>query len=306
MSKKITLRCHHDADGIVTAYFTSFGVDNAEIEIWDGDFGDTTGLKPGDYMLDMRPIQNMEGLICIDHHLPHIENRKYTLISDVVPASLIAYNLYKENIPKSEHWKLSIGLVGDGAGHLIPPNIFKQCPELLTPIKTGAYSRYGRWSISQQPTYRLLSSAINSLLRTRRFDKALRELKYSKSPMSLIHSLDIKAAKAEIRTEFDNIMKECDIFEFPNLSVILFYSDLRMSGYLATKLLESVGTPAILAINRKTNKGSLRGDLALYWQDKLSKLSQYIEISGHPGFMGATLKANADAFIEELTKLLIV
>jgi len=195
MSKKITLRCHHDADGIVTAYFTSFGVDNAEIEIWDGDFGDTTGLKPGDYMLDMRPIQNMEGLICIDHHLPHIENRKYTLISDVVPASLIAYNLYKE---------------------------------------------------------------------------------------------------------------ECDIFEFPNLSVILFYSDLRMSGYLATKLLESVGTPAILAINRKTNKGSLRGDLALYWQDKLSKLSQYIEISGHPGFMGATLKANADAFIEELTKLLIV
>ena len=75
------IRAHHDADGIISAYFLAYGIKDPKIELWDGKFGDTTGLKKGDWMVDMRPLQNMEGLNCIDHHLPHREDRKYELIS---------------------------------------------------------------------------------------------------------------------------------------------------------------------------------------------------------------------------------
>ena len=89
------IRFHHDADGITTAYLSSFGIKGSVLDGWDGKFGDTTGLKAGDWMVDMRPMQNMEGLNVIDHHTPHREDRKYNAILDEVPASLIAYRKLK-------------------------------------------------------------------------------------------------------------------------------------------------------------------------------------------------------------------
>ena len=91
-----TIRAHHDADGITSAYFTSFGVKDSKIELWDGEFGDVTGLKKGDWMCDMRPNKDLKGLTVIDHHLPHMEEHEYELFGEDVPASLIAFNKFKE------------------------------------------------------------------------------------------------------------------------------------------------------------------------------------------------------------------
>ena len=95
------IRNHHDADGITAGYFAAYGYPKHKLEIWDGAFGDTTGMKKGDVMCDMRPIQNLADIIVYDHHLPHREDHKYKLISsEDMPASYITWNEFKDNIPK--------------------------------------------------------------------------------------------------------------------------------------------------------------------------------------------------------------
>jgi len=299
----VTIRCHHDADGITTGYFTAYGVPGAKLEIWDGKFGDTTGLKEGDYMVDMRPIQNMKGLNVIDHHGPHREDRKYNLIIDEVPASLIAWREFKDDIPKAEWWKLAIGLMGDGQPELIPTEVFDSCPQLLTKIKTSSYSSYGKWKIGYYPVYKLLSSYVNSFLRIGKHDDAINLISYSQSPINILHSSKAIVAKIEVKKDFENIVKTCDSYQFENLAVFIFNSDFRMTGYVASALQDSVEGKPIIAINRKDGSGSLRGDLAYYWRDKLKHL-EYITVDGHPGFCGLTCTANPDTFIEDLIKLL--
>jgi hypothetical protein len=297
------IRYHHDADGITTAYLASYGIKNAKLEGWDGKFGDTTGLKSGDWMVDMRPMQNMEGLNVIDHHLPHREDRKYNLISDEVPASLIAFNKYKEDIPKSEWWKVAIGVMGDGQPELIPPEVFNQCPQLLTRVKTSSYQSYGKWKISYYPTYKLLSSYVNSFLRKRDFENALNLIQYSQQPSNILHSVKAQMAKLDVRKEFENIIKTCDSYDFADISVFIFQSDYRMTGYIASAMQGSLDGKTVMAINRKDGSGSLRGELAYYFRDKLDSLD-YLLIDGHPGFCGVTVTSNPDNLIEDLVKLL--
>jgi len=294
----IRLRVHHDADGLISGYLASYGVKDSQLEIWDGKFGDTTGLKPGDYMLDMRPIQNMEGLTVIDHHLPHREDRKYTLISDDVPASLISWRLFKDKIPKGEWWKTTIGIVGDGQPELIPTEIFETTPELLSKVKTSSYQTYGKWRINYYPTYKLVSSYVNALLRKGEFQEAINLVKYAQKPFNIIHSNKAKQAKADIQNEFQRIIKEADSYELDNLAIVIFTSEFRLTGYVASVIQEVLGKTTI-AINRKDGSGSLRGDLATYWRDKLRHLD-YLEVDGHPGFMGLTITINPDTLVEDI------
>lgn len=298
-----TIRFHHDGDGIIAGYFTAYGVKNPKLEGWDGAFGDCTGLKKGDYMVDMRPMQNMEGLNVIDHHLPHREDRKYNLISDTVPASLIAWREYKEKIPKGEWWKLAIGLMGDGQPELIPTEVYETCPELLTEIKTSAYKSYGKWNLGSYPIYKLLSSNVNSLLRKSNFTEALNLVKYSENPHNILHSLKAKAAKRDVSMEFESIIKNSDMYNFPLLALFVFQSDYRMSGYVASAMQSSLSGKTVMAINRKTGSGSLRGDLACYWRDKLKHLD-YLICDGHPGFMGMSITSNPDNLVEDILKVI--
>ena len=74
------IRGHHDADGITSSYFTSYHLEGrCKIELWDGQFGDSTGLKKGDWMCDMHPTEDFEGTV-LDHHGPYTLNHKYKLI----------------------------------------------------------------------------------------------------------------------------------------------------------------------------------------------------------------------------------
>jgi len=296
------IRCHHDADGIIAAYFTSFGVKGSQIELWDGKFGDTTGLKKGDYMCDMRPMQNMEGITVIDHHLPHREDHKYELISDEVPASLIAWRTYKDDIPKSRWWLVAVGLMGDGQPELIPTEVFEECPELLKKVKTSAYSSYGNWKIGYYPIYKLLSSYVNAFLRKHDFTEALNLVQYSERPSHFISSIKAQSAKREVKMEFERIVKSAQSYEFDDLAIFIFSSEFRMSGYVASSLQSAVSGKTIIAINRNTGSGSLRGDLAYYWRDKLKHL-EYLIIDGHPGFCGLTINTNPDTLVEDLFKI---
>ena len=301
----VTVRVHHDGDGIIAGYFTAFNPDIKEpkIEIWDGAFGDTTGLKEGDWMCDMRPLQNMKGLNVIDHHGPHPEDRKYNLIADTVPASLIAWRQFKDDIPKSEWWKLAIGLMGDGQPELIPTEVFESCPQLLLDVKTSAYKTYGKWSLGNYPIYKLLSSNVNGLLRKGDYTEALNLVRYSEKPINILHSLKAKAAKRDVATEFENIIKSCDMYNFPKLAIFIFNSEYRMTGYVASSMQESLDNKTIMAINRKDGSGSLRGDLAYYWRDKFKHID-YLNIGGHPGFCGVTITGNPDNLIEDILKVI--
>jgi len=300
-----SIRFHHDADGITAGYFTAYNpkIKEPKLDGWDGKFGDTTGLKAGDWMVDMRPIQNMEGLNVIDHHLPHREDRAYNLISDEVPASLIAWREFKEDIPKSEWWKLAVGLLGDGQPELIPTEVFESCPQLLTQIKTSSYKSYGKWSINYYPIYRLLSSYVNSLLRKHDFNEALNLMKYSQKPINIINSIKARAAKASVSKEFERIINTSESYDLDNLAIFIFSSDFRMSGYVASSMQSALSGKTVLALNRNDGSGSLRGDLAYYWRDKLKHID-YLNIDGHPGFCGASLNGNPDSLVEEILNLL--
>ena len=298
------VRTHRDSDGIVTGYFVSYSVKNPKIEIWDGEFGDTTDMKSGDWMCDMRPSKNMEGINVIDHHLPHPTDRKYNAILDTVPAGLIAWNNFKEDIPKSEWWKLAISCVGDGQPELIPPEVFEECPKLLTQIKTSSFqNKYTfKWEMRYFPMYKLLSSGINAMLRKKDYENALNLLKFAETPTDIIKSPESIKAKAEVRTEYEKILKSCDSYEFDNLRLVIYSSPYRMAGYVATDMLADADGKCIMAINRQDNHGSLRGELAYYWRNKLKNLP-YLVIDGHPGFCGVSMIGNPDILVDDISKL---
>jgi len=295
------IRCHHDSDGVASAFFASFGYPNHEIEIWDGIFGDTTGLTSGDIMVDMRPKQNLEGLIVYDHHGPYPEDRKYKLTTAHEPASWICFNEFKDKVPKDEWWKMAVGVMGDGQPELIPYEVYKECPELFMQIKTSSYQNYGKWKTSYFPLYKLLSSKINALLRLRRYDEALKTFSEVKRPLDLYMDKECNKAQAKVKSEFSLIMSSHEGYNFDKLKVCVFDSDVRMTGYVATVVGSEGDT--VLAINRTDGSASLRGDLALYWKEKLNHLS-YLNIDGHPGFMGANIIVNPSILIRDLQDLL--
>lgn len=293
---------HHDPDGVVSALFVSYGEQITDVRFPE-EFGDISEIEEGDFMLDMRPSENIAGFTCIDHHLDHPEKPKYKLIWDNVPTSLITWRLYKEEIPKSEWWKLAVGLVGDYSPELIPYEVFYECPALLRNIKTSSYYSYGDWKINTYPLYKLLSSPINALCKIHREKDAYLLLASSSDPYSLYHSeLGIKA-KEIISDEAKRIMNEMELEEYDNLVIASFVSDYRMTGHIASILQNGYySNKTVMAINKKDGSLSLRGDLALYYKQLLSNL-EYIELGGHAGAMGGKIRKHIDIFREDLDKL---
>jgi len=309
------LKCHHDPDGLTSGHFATFGVPNSIIDMTGDEFGSVKGLTKDDWMLDMKPKDpNWEGT-CIDHHFPHPSNRKYTLIpsditddifsviSSVVPASYITWNYFKDKIPKEEWWKLAIGVNGDGQPELIPNEVFNMCPTLLKYVSTSVYQSYGQWKINSLPLYTVLASGLNAFLRKGDFEAAINVIKYASTPMEIYDSEDVKIAKREVREEFTQAVKDCDIIHFDNLAVILFKSNIRLTGYIATKLQKELDNKTIMAINKKDGSLSMRGSLAYLYKERLKPIS-YLEIDGHRGFCGGKLKKNYSKLIADMSELL--
>ena len=302
------LRCHWDADGITTALFTSYGVPDSEVQIGDCEkpFGYTEGLGKNDWILDMKPDNPEWDGNCIDHHLPHPDKHNYKLISKEYPATLIAWELFKDKIPQREWWKLSIGLVGDGQPELIPNDVFKQFPSLLRRVKTSVYQSYGKWSVNIFPMYKLLSSGLNALLRKGDTESAWNLLKYSTTPEDIYSSETVSIAKNDIKKDVTNAILNSEIVNYGNLSIIVFHSKYRMSGYIASTLENSSFTQGrtIMAINKRNGSLSLRGDLAEYYKDIITNKLDYITIDGHLKYMGGKLFKNYDVFLADLDNIL--
>jgi len=298
------IRGHHDADGITSAYFTAYGVRGSKMEIWDGAFGDTTGLKAGDWMVDMKPIQNLEGLNVIDHHLPHPEDRKYNLVvsNRPEPATLLCWEYFKDSIPKDQWWKVAIGVNGDGQPELIPPEVFEEHPILLQNWKTSIYNRYSKWTPYYVPLYKLLSSGINALLRKHDMESAINVMRFSNTPRELLNDDKVIRAKAQVSAEFKKITETCDSYSIPYLDIYLYKSNFRMTGYVAQTMGSSTDRTT-MAINTQDGSGSLRGSLSGYIKYKTRHLD-YLTLDGHPGFMGMKIKVGADVFVKDLISIL--
>jgi len=293
---------HHDPDGLISAYFTKKAVGGDIVVVEE--FGDTSKWQKGDYMVDMRPKDpKIEGQV-IDHHPNHptIVERKYNLIWDNVPASLICWRLYKDKIPKDEWWKVVIGVVGDGQANLIPAEVFESNKMLLQNLKTYSRLSYGDWKISYYPVYLLLSSPINAFARCGEYRTALNLIEKAKSPLDIIENKEAIAKKSEVAKACESAIDNARIYDFTNLKVVLFRSEnIRLSGYVASKLAGQSNT--VLAINEVNGHLSLRGDLSLYYKEKFKKL-KYLELDGHPGFMGGRLKTDTSVFLNDLVELL--
>jgi hypothetical protein len=113
---------------------------------------------------------------------------------------------------------------------------------LLTDFKTSAYYNYGKWSIGYYPAYKLLSSYVNSLLRTKKYEDALNLVAYSQSPKDILNSSKARMAKADVKKNLEDILRTCDSYEFQDLVVYIFNSEYRMSGYIASSLQDSMNT----------------------------------------------------------------
>lgn len=295
--------CHYDADGLVSAYFTKFHLKKAKIVVTD-EFGDVDGWQKDDWMVDMRPVDpNIEGTV-IDHHPNHpgVSERRYKLIWENIPASLIAWKQFKKEIPKSEWWKVVIGISGDGQTEKIPYEIFDICPELLFKTSVHISKSYGKWKLSTFPIYKLLSSPINAFARYGEYQEALELIHSSKSPLDIISSPSAVRKKEALRKVFESVIEMADVYDFGNLTLVIFYSpEVRLSGYIASSIGSDVGT--VMAVNSADGSLSLRGDLSLYFKEKLSKL-KYIEIDGHPGFMGGKITESPKRLVSDLFSIL--
>jgi hypothetical protein len=309
------IRAHHDADGLTSAHFATFGISEGTIEFPKSEeFGDTKGLSNEDWMVDMKPKDPTWGGNVIDHHFPHPKERKYKLIPElsdddinnsnaIVPASLITWNHFKEKIPKEEWWKLCIGLGGDGQLELTPNEVFQQCPTLLKYVSTSVYQSYGQWKVSTKPLYETLSSSINAFLRQSEYEQAINIIRYASTPIEVYDNDDVKTAKSNVRNEFSVAVKDSDIIHFDNLALVIFHSKYRMSGYIASALQKELDGKTIMAINKRDGSISLRGNLACLYKEKLSKIP-YVDIDGHRGFMGGKLKKNYSKLIADLSEIL--
>jgi hypothetical protein len=297
MTKIIT---HHDADGLISAYLTSFAVKSPKILVAEK-FGDTlehlsdgTTQKLGkdSYMTDMRPDDpTYEGTV-IDHHPGHpgLADRKYSLVWDQKPASILAWQKFKDKIPKSEWWKTMIGATGDGQPEKVPYEIWKECPQLMQKHKTFLSHSYGEWKVSYRPAYELLSSGVNAFARYGEYDTALRLIKKAKEPRDVINNPEFSIQKNKLSNtktgDFAKVMQDAEIYPLKYMTLCIYNSpNIRLSGYIASVLSSQKDNMCVLAINKDNGSLSLRGQNANFIRGELNQLD-YIDVDGHDGFCG--------------------
>lgn len=294
---------HGDADGLASGVL--IGYVSKVNNVWSPEeFGDA---KDSDVVLDQVPVDPTQPYIVFDHHShPPKEKRKYQLVWDQVPATLIVYECFKAQIPDDMKWKVAVGLVGDGQPELIPLEVWKLCPELLTGYATAS-ERYGKLSIYSIPLYLKLSSGINACckLSEDKWYNAYQVLKNVKTPLQLIEDPVLETALDFIRKEHDRVIREYHPIEFPYFRYWKISSDYRMERHLAPKVMEGFDRKTTIIFNEKTKRMSIRGTLTPLLVEFLK--ANNIQANGHPGFAGGNLTAsqNPDDLYKVLKKFRI-
>jgi len=299
MTDKVTIHAHYDADGVTSALFTAYHLKHKCDIVFPDKFGDVSNCNDGDYMVDMRPTENISGINVIDHHPGHFEEPNYNLIWKPYPAGKICWEEFKDDIPRKEWWKLVVSTSGDVAIYETPYEVWKEFPILFQKNKSSTWKRFGGGNTNKTfwsgyPFYQWrLSSPINALCRIGKPDVAYTLLKICQSPVQLVSHPDGIDAKEKVNKETDKAIKGSDMTQYDfhsgyGLMLIVYNSKYRISGRISAMLLSEpqYSNYTIMAINKKDGKGSMRGDLCNFFKGILEENLDYIKTAGHGVAMG--------------------
>lgn len=153
------LALHDDADGISSGVLLTYVFKTAEVMAPDV-FGE---VEDADVCTDMKPVDpNWPGL-CFDHHPGHPEakDRKYKLVWGDEPATKVVYDVCKEFIPEEHGWKMIIGTAGDGRADIIPVEMWRKFPFLISNFQ-NVYDSRGQIRLYPMPVYMRIVSGINA------------------------------------------------------------------------------------------------------------------------------------------------
>jgi len=294
---KNIITTHSDADGISSCVLLSIALKEVE-EIR---FPDLFGYFEGDekYMLDSIPYKGGFKGIVIDHHPNHPSPPDYWLVYKPYPTVRIVYEEWKNKIPKEDTWKVMIGLMGDGQAELLPVEIWKQHPDLLLEY---CYLRdqYGETKTYTQPLYSLISSPINALCRCLLPKEAYKIILASKHPLDILNNDQCRQARRRVDEEYRKILSNYNPIDLGRIVYLQYETDLRMEGYLASKLEQSTRKTSIV-FNNKSGGLSIRGVLSDLILEHLK--SKKIEgVGGHSGFSGGYIQENKRSLLFNLIK----
>lgn len=296
---KYVLASHCDADGIFSAALLGSFNELTEVR-FPTTFGEVSNE---DLVADMKPINPEYSGLVFDHHLPHPENKKYSLIWDECPTSLIIWKTFKDDIPPDLSWKVVGGVVGDGQPELIPAELWSQHPVLLEQ-RVSLYESYGDLKLYPTPVYMLLSSYVNAGARVGNPYPTYQIVKACKSPWDILKSDMLIKSKEILDRECDKLIKETHeystIVEFEQAVIWTISSKFIVEPILAFRLAEKA-KKTVVVINSESMKMSVRGPQALWLAQRLPDFN----IGGHPGFCGGDLKKDqtVESFIDAVRKL---
>jgi len=294
------LACHNDADGLTSGVFLTFVFKTAGV-FCPADFGKWPIVAQGqeippDVCCDMIPFDpNWTGL-AFDHHPGHPpeDQRKYKLVWGNVPTSLVVFNTFKDVIPVEQRWKVAVGLVGDGQPELIPNEVWKSTPTLLE-YYTRPYEKYGKLTFSSFPIYLSITSAINAACKIpENWYQAYQVLRKASTPYDIIEDKALLAAKEMVKTEEARVIREANpVNVYGWLKLWTMSSKFQIERTLAFRAEEATHVTT-LVINEETKRMSMRGPLAELVCEFLNQNG--VQIHGHPGFSGGTLKEDQNAY----------
>lgn len=298
ISKINKLSVHDDADGLSSGILLTYVFKTAEVMAPDV-FGE---VEDSDVCVDMKPVDpNWPGL-CFDHHPGHpdAKDRKYKLVWGDEPATKIVYDTFKQYIPEKHHWKMAIGTAGDGRAELVPIEIWRKFPLLLS-NHSAVYEKYGSLKLYPIPIYTRIISGINAACKIPgKWYSAYTILRASEDPLDILEDDAINLARRLVNEETRRVVKEHEVIELNDyIRAWVIESEYRIQRGLAWRA-EQLDHKTSVVLNSKTGAISIRGILAELICEELGKKGY--ELGGHPGFSGGQLKEGQD--YKELLKAL--
>jgi len=284
------LAVHDDADGISAGVLMTYVFKVMEVMAPEV-FGE---VEDANACVDMKPVDpNWEGL-CIDHHPGHPEekDRKYKLIWGDQPATKIVYDVFKEYIPEKHHWKMAIGTSGDGKANIVPLEIWKKNPMLLSRFQS-VYETRGQIRLYPMPIYMRVCSGINACCKIPgKWYSAYSLFRAAESPLDIIFDDAVNLARKLVSEERKRVTRDFSIIDLNDyIRVWPIESEYRIHRGLAWKA-ENVDHKTSVVINIKTKAISIRGVLATLICNHMN--ARGYEAGGHPGFAGGVLKEHQD------------
>lgn len=305
----LVISVHDDADGLISGSLLchALGLDFDKVKVVFPDvFGQTKDLlyEP-DVVLDQTPIDpNYDGLV-IDHHPIDERDTKYDLIWDEnFCTSRIMYEGLKDMIPEKYHWKMALGMAGDGRDDEVPYSIFQKSPEL---ISEGGYT-YGKKyassiDYSAQHAFIMGKSLINYGTRTGNMDYTMSKLIEADDVIDITNDSWFLSRKDEVKNEMKNLYRdtsECRIQVYGNFAIIRYKSDMRLwiaqDMYSRTK-------KTVIALNERSDSMSIRGPLAQLVANHLDSIDG-ISAGGHMHFAGGRLVDKTPEFLSKQIRML--